>query len=341
VLKVLKEHDIEPDIYCGTSVGSFNCAMAAAGRTPDEIEQVWLGMHTSDVFRLRLDPRQIFTLDPRPPLRFALESMKAIAGLLSESLVSRTNWWQLVDLDGLLVDTSPLLALIARNVGLETLRKMHKEIFIALTRLKPLAGDALCIVGGKEITHGHILASCSLPLIFPQVVIGDSVYCDGGVVMNSPLKPAVQAGAEHIYVVDLTPTPRTYKNATLPLAYQVLSTQFSLALRRDIESALDRNRLFMHAHREGTLVEDRLLLRRFDPRTGQETEPKRYRYIDICVFQPHEDPRGIAGFLDFSPENAAVHIKQGEQIARSILSNLTLKELRGRDGSLLQATLPR
>ena len=78
-----------------------------------------------------------------------------------------------------------------------------------------------------------------------------------------------------------------------------------------------------------------------DPTTGQEKEPKQYRYIDICVIQPSNDTVGIEEFLDFSPESAEALIRQGERIATSILSNLELKEVKGRGGTTLQVMLPR
>ncbi|HYK92335.1 MAG TPA: patatin-like phospholipase family protein [Acidobacteriota bacterium] len=341
VLKALGAHGIEPDIYCGTSVGSFNCAMAAAGRPLGEIEQVWLEIRRSDVYRLRFDPLELLSLDPRPSLRLAVESVRALAGFLRESLSARAHWWQAINLDELLLDTSPLLDLISRNVNFEALRKSDKELYVALTRLKPTTGVPLHVAKTDEITDRHILASCSLPLIFPHVTIGDNVYCDGGIIMNSPLKPAVQAGADQIYIVDLTPTPRAFRSPTLPLAYQILSTQFSQALRQDIEYARNCNHLYMHAYREGTLVENRLVLRRVDPMTGQEKEPKKYRYIDLCVIQPRDDTVGIEEFLDFSRESAEALIRQGERIAKSVLSSLELREVKGRGGATLQVMLPR
>ncbi len=341
VLKALQKQGIEPDIYCGTSVGSFNCAMAASGRSVAEMEQVWREITKSDVFRLRFDPMQVFTLDPRPPLRFAIESVRAFAGLLSESLAGGAHWWEALDLDEFFLDTSPLLDLIAQNVSLEGLHKSTKEIIIGLTRLKPVSQDPLHFAKGNEITHKHILASCSPPLVFPHVAIAGDIYCDGGVVMNSPLKPTIDAGAEEIFIVDLTPPPHTFRSATLPLAYQVLSTQFSLALHRDIEYAHELNQLYVHAHREGTLVEDRLLLRRLDPATGEEKEPKKYRYINLCVFQPHDDAAGIAGFLDFSPEKAALLIRQGEDVAESVLSRLEWRDLKGQGGEVLKIRMLR
>jgi len=166
-LKALRKHKVEPEIYCGTSVGSFNCAMAVSGRMLEEMEDVWVSLTHSRVFKLRFDFKQLLTFDPRPPLRFALESAKILGGILNDSIRTGMSWWQLIDLDSILVDTSPLADLIRKNVVLDALQRNDKEICIALTRLKPVDSDPLVFVRKKQISHDHIPASCSLPLIFP------------------------------------------------------------------------------------------------------------------------------------------------------------------------------
>ena len=51
------------------------------------------------------------------------------------------------------------------------------------------------------ITLDHIMASASLPLMFPAVKIGDAWYGDGGIRFDAPLSPAIHLGASHIVVV--------------------------------------------------------------------------------------------------------------------------------------------
>lgn len=46
-----------------------------------------------------------------------------------------------------------------------------------------------------------VLASASVPLVFPPRAIGDDVYVDGGVLANIPLEPAVALGGTDIYAV--------------------------------------------------------------------------------------------------------------------------------------------
>jgi NTE family protein len=57
------------------------------------------------------------------------------------------------------------------------------------------------IVG--PVSADHVLASSALPLLFPSRRIGDSYYCDGGLRFNTPMAPAIRAGADRLVVVAL------------------------------------------------------------------------------------------------------------------------------------------
>jgi NTE family protein len=338
VLKALKAQGVEPDIYCGTSVGSFNCAMLVSGKSLEEVEQVWRGLSTDSVFRLRYDPRRFISLDPRTPLRFAVESARLLGGFAAEVLKSSGRWWEKIDLDSFLIDTSPLGDLIAANVDLDAVRRSPKQLFIAMTRLKPTSVNPQEIVCNRDVTHRHVLASCSLPMIFPPVTIGNEVFCDGGVVMNSPLSPAVKAGAEEIYVVDLTPPPRGYQEGTLALAYQVLSAQFASMLQRDIEYAMHINDQYLAAHREGRLVGGRLEMKGTDrSAAGLEPHPRRYRYLRLHWIRPKTDLDGLAGFLKFDPETAADWIETGKHFTAETLHNQPTEDITAPDGSVMKA----
>jgi NTE family protein len=49
----------------------------------------------------------------------------------------------------------------------------------------------------------YILASCSIPLVFPAVSIGTTNYFDGGLYDNVPVKPLIEAGCDEIIIVHL------------------------------------------------------------------------------------------------------------------------------------------
>lgn len=50
------------------------------------------------------------------------------------------------------------------------------------------------------------------------------------------------------------------------------------------------------------------------------------------MIRPDPDPRGIAGFLDFDPQNAKALIQQGEKEAEETLSRHYEKEMVGPSG---------
>src|SRR5262249_43886461 len=54
-------------------------------------------------------------------------------------------------------------------------------------------------------TWAAIRASAAIPALFPPVKLFNEVFIDGGVVLNTPIGPAVDAGATTIHVVSLNP----------------------------------------------------------------------------------------------------------------------------------------
>lgn len=69
-----------------------------------------------------------------------------------------------------------------------------------------------------------VLASSSVPMVFPPRRLGDDAYCDGGVVQNAPLAAAVRAGAGDVTALMASPLhkPRDdvdYANASLMAIY--------------------------------------------------------------------------------------------------------------------------
>ena len=61
----------------------------------------------------------------------------------------------------------------------------------------------------EELTPEHIRASAAIPVAFPPVLLGDGEHAtwhmDGGVRLNTPLKPAITLGAKRMVVVASDP----------------------------------------------------------------------------------------------------------------------------------------
>jgi len=181
VLRFLEEHEWYPDIIVGTSIGAVNGAAIASGHTSHSLWALWRRLTTDDVQRRAWD---IFSLDEWNHL---LDTAP-----LRETLVEE-GW---IDLNCLNAP-SPSKHLRITVVEMETGRL---RVF---GNSPDPAPSSRC--ERVEITLDHILASCSIPLIYPPTKIDDVAFWDGGTVANTPLGPAIDAGGEDIVVVLMTP----------------------------------------------------------------------------------------------------------------------------------------
>jgi NTE family protein len=87
------------------------------------------------------------------------------------------------------------LAVTALGAGL--LRYVTEDgTLVEADALTPVSSDC----GPVDLIEG-VLASSSVPLIFPPRPLADDYYADGGVLQNVPLEPAVRLGATRIFTV--------------------------------------------------------------------------------------------------------------------------------------------
>jgi NTE family protein len=101
-------------------------------------------------------------------------------------------------------DTTPWRQTLHRFIDFDGLAQTDKQVLVAATEIE--AGD-LRLFDNQEIslTPDHILASCSIPLLYPWTQVEGAHYWDGAVMANTPLGAAVDAGAEEVLVVLLSP----------------------------------------------------------------------------------------------------------------------------------------
>jgi NTE family protein len=180
VLRFLNEHEWYPDIIIGTSIGAVNGAAIASGHTSHSLWALWRRLKTDDVQRFTWD---LFSLDKwnhlldTTPLRKTLES----------------GWIDLERINAQPPDKHLRITVVEMETG----------------RLRLFGNSPDPVTGSRceqvEITLDHILASCSIPVVYPPTNIDNTAFWDGGTVANTPLGPAVDAGAEDIVVVLMTP----------------------------------------------------------------------------------------------------------------------------------------
>ena len=194
------------DVYAGTSVGAINAAyFASFADQPDHASErlaaLWESLRLSDHARVR-------------PLGLWSSGIKRRLERLTSSERLGTS----------LLDTRAIEVVIKRAVDWD---RLHRNI--ASGRVHALMVAALHVVSGRTtvfaehapgvqlqaasddrrvthvgpITPDHVLASAAIPLLFPTRRVGDHYYCDGGLRFNTPIAPAIRAGAERLVVVSV------------------------------------------------------------------------------------------------------------------------------------------
>ncbi len=137
----------------------------------------------------------------------AIASGRSAAELEAAWLSTRTRdvqrFWRLKPWRSI-YDTSPWRKTLYRYIDFDALARTDKRVLIATTELET---GQLRIFDNREttLTPDHILASCSIPLVYPWTKVGGYHYWDGAVMANTPLAGAIDAGADEIIIVLLSP----------------------------------------------------------------------------------------------------------------------------------------
>ena len=213
-----------PDIIAGTSIGAINAAALASGLTVAQLKARWLAMHTEEVHRLSGDLPAV----SRPLLRILLRSV-----LTSDAHGGARDTLPANELDmsaqslfrrlGELFHTRPFRSLLdttpwrhtlgqwmdfARINGLEA-----PALLLAATELQSGALRVFCnrSLEGRPadtIVLDHLMASSSIPIVYPWTAIGDGKYWDGAVLANTPLEPVINlAGDDDVDILVVMMTP--------------------------------------------------------------------------------------------------------------------------------------
>ena len=214
VLRGLARHlpDLRFPIVVGVSAGAINAAFFASHsgglrEASDELAALWASLHVEDVFRLDTPSlarsllgwlRWSTHLPSGPPSRGP-----EVRGLVDTEPLRGTLRRAAATVDGEIVG-------IGRNLERGTLKAA------ALITLNYATGQTVTWVQGGDLrpwnqpqrrtihtrlTVEHIMASSSLPLIFPAVRLGHSYHGDGGVRLSTPIAPAIRLGASRILAI--------------------------------------------------------------------------------------------------------------------------------------------
>lgn len=284
--------DLLPDnrnpfpVIVGASVGAINAASVAsqAGNFRAGVKrlaELWSALHTSDVYRTDL------ATITRYGLRWLLSL--TFGGL--NYLNPRS-----------FLDNAPLQRLLQRELDLPLIgaaveRQALRAVGITVSSYN--RGAAITFFEGDDKISGwhrarleglrcrlsvdHVMASLSLPFMFPARRIGAEYYGDGSLRLTSPLSPAIRLGADRILIVGIRDLKRDQAPQSPPpyptlgnLAGYLLDLLFMDNLDADIELLQRINRM--------------LALLAPDQRENFE-----FRNIEVMTVEPSRDLREVAG----------------------------------------------
>src|SRR5262249_14484345 len=122
----------------------------------------------------------------------------------------------------------PTLALARRSESVDQGRNIHAFLCRALTVATfeelpvPFPGVATDVARAEEVWSDRgplveaVLASSSMPVMFPSVHIDGTRYLDGAIVNDVPVRRAVEQGARTLYVLEVGGLSRPWREPTRP-----------------------------------------------------------------------------------------------------------------------------
>lgn len=87
------------------------------------------------------------------------------------------------------------------------------------------------------MTAEHIFASCSIPIVFPSVIINNEVHADGAVRNTAPLSAAIHSGADKLFIIGVDntrPSPKSFQPTIGAIISTMLKALFFDALDADV-----------------------------------------------------------------------------------------------------------
>jgi NTE family protein len=332
-----------PDIVTGTSIGAFNAAFLVSQwdqygpAAVANLERIWLdrmagGVRSNGVFRLRGNPLEL--IDPFSYVPNPLQTLRRLAvdgGVLAwdglQRAVEVATSRQRGPLERRLLESFDLSTFLDMGPFEETLRlidyraiqRSSLEINVAATNW---ATGQLRMFWNRDLTESFgpfvLRASAAVPGVFPPVEYGAQPFVDGSILMNTPLSPAIHAGAQVLHVIYLDPDvssiPLTRRPQTYNSIFRVFQISWAAAYNDDIGDAARINRSLaalercraqwqLEAEREEALLDLAQL------RTESGRAP--FRPLTIHRYHPHDPLTGDLSFLNFDRDRIRTLIERG------------------------------
>ena len=341
---------LNPGVLTGASAGAINASILASYPDVDMcslaryLEDVWVNRISSSpercgsgVIRFRGDPLRLLDLRclVRDPLR-TFDEMSRDGAFLTRNLFQHTLRFlinsgsvenralQFIDV-GAFISSEPIRDLLPSLVSLEGIRLSDRKLRIVATNW---ATGQIRTFENRDMTDALgstiIQASAAIPGIFmPQYIQGDP-YVDGGVLMNTPLNCAINAGATELHVIYMDPDVQNIPVSRLESTIEVFDRVILITSAGNVNEDVDTARWI----NEGLDVVERAArggagdltdgeLRAFIRVAAKIEQRLRagapYRKLTVHRYHPHDDlgGGGALGLLNFERDRVVALIERG------------------------------
>ena len=299
------------DIFVGTSTGALLAPLASAGEI-SILVNLYTTIHTSDII--------------------------AKGNVVTRLLASNS-----------LYDASPLAKLITRSYSdalCSQLLQSQKEIYLVTTCLQtskivyfsnraasfPTANEIIRLSGADEMRRAIIASACE-PVFMPPIEVRKGSmplrqYVDGGVRELAGVQLAIDAGAEEIYTILLTPDNKPAQEKSFSDSFTILEKTIDIFTEEvganDISSPLAYNQALRYI----AAVKSRMLAAGVPAKTAEDyfnvpgNPFSGKKPLSIYLIRPDGPLGGGPGGLIFDPEEMKGMLAKGEMKVASYMAHL-------------------
>ncbi|HPI41377.1 MAG TPA: patatin-like phospholipase family protein [Pseudobdellovibrionaceae bacterium] len=271
-------------IYTGVSAGAINSSFLACNQGTLNEACVYL----TDIWK-NLESQKVFRSDVASLGRIGFKWIEELSfGALTGTTPGKA-----------LLDTSPLRSLIDLHFKPdkleENIRSGHIES-LAVSAVDYKRTSTVTFVQGQDnlqmwskarrhgetakINTDHIMASSSIPIIFPPIKVGDRYFGDGCVRNSSPTSAAIHLGAEKLLIIGVRKEELTMdellatQKPTAPTVARVVNVILDSVMLDGIEYDVER------------LSRINKFVSNISANCDQKLE---FKKIDFCWFSPSKD----------------------------------------------------
>ncbi len=200
LIQFLDQHQVKIDVVAGTSMGSVIGSLLACGADSKQLSEIMLELEKYFI------DQQIFFRPNLKVLPFAKERIDGfVDGDELETVLE--NYYKRFGVENIRDVKVPIaINAVDLNTGKTVIFTSHAHLFSQ--RL-----DWIIIDDVKLSTA--VRASCSLPLVFSTKKYQQLKLVDGGILMNLPVQPCKEMGADHVISVTMFDEQATSVNDSM------------------------------------------------------------------------------------------------------------------------------